>query len=42
VGKGAGAGRFASIARTLAPFAAWAMVLALGLSAARLAKVVGL
>jgi hypothetical protein len=42
VGKGAGTGRFPSIARTLAPFAAWAMVLALLLSAARLAKVVGL
>jgi hypothetical protein len=42
VGKGAGAGRFASIARTLAPLAAGAMLLALLLSAARLAKVVGL
>jgi glycosyltransferase involved in cell wall biosynthesis len=42
VGKGAGSGRFPSIARSLAPFAAWAMVLALLLSAARLAKVVGL
>ncbi|MGH2893759.1 MAG: glycosyltransferase [Solirubrobacteraceae bacterium] len=42
VGKGAGTGRFASIARSLAPFAAWAMLLALGISAVRLAKVVGL
>jgi glycosyltransferase involved in cell wall biosynthesis len=42
VGKGAGDGRFASIARSLAPFAAWAMMLALLLSAVRLAKVVGL
>jgi len=42
VGKGAGDGRFASIARSLAPFAAWAMLLALLLSAVRLAKVVGL
>jgi glycosyltransferase involved in cell wall biosynthesis len=42
VGKGAGTGRFPSIARSLAPFAAWAMLLALLLSAVRLAKVVGL
>jgi glycosyltransferase involved in cell wall biosynthesis len=42
VGKGAGTGRFPSIARSLAPFAAWAMVLALLLSAVRLAKVVGM
>lgn len=42
VGKGAGTGRFPSIARSLAPFAAWAMLLALVLSAVRLAKVVGL
>jgi glycosyltransferase involved in cell wall biosynthesis len=42
VAKGAGRGRLPSIARALAPFAAWAMVLALVLSAARLAKVVGL
>lgn len=42
VGKGAGEGRFPSIARSLAPFAAWAMTLALLLSAVRLAKVVGL
>ncbi len=42
VGKGAGTGRFPSIARSLAPFAACAMLLALLLSAARLAKVVGL
>ncbi len=42
VGKGAGTGRFPSIARSLAPLAAWAMLLALLLSAARLAKVVGL
>ncbi|MFZ1995612.1 MAG: glycosyltransferase family 2 protein [Solirubrobacteraceae bacterium] len=42
VGKGAGTGRFASIARSLAPLAALAMLLALLLSAARLAKVVGL
>jgi glycosyltransferase involved in cell wall biosynthesis len=42
VGKGAGTGRFPAIARSLAPFAAWAMVLALLLSAVRLAKVVGL
>ena len=42
VGKGAGNGRFPSIARSLAPFAAWAMMLALLLSAMRLAKVVGL
>jgi hypothetical protein len=42
VGKGAGIGRFPSIARSLAPFAAWAMTLALLLSAVRLAKVVGL
>jgi glycosyltransferase involved in cell wall biosynthesis len=42
VGKGAGNGRFPSIARSLAPFAALAMLLALLLSAARLAKVVGL
>jgi glycosyltransferase involved in cell wall biosynthesis len=42
VGKGAGTGRFPSIARSLAPFATWAMLLALLLSAARLAKVVGL
>ncbi|MGA9857824.1 MAG: glycosyltransferase, partial [Solirubrobacteraceae bacterium] len=42
VGKGAGTGRFPSIARSLAPFAAWAMLLALTLSALRLANVVGL
>jgi glycosyltransferase involved in cell wall biosynthesis len=42
VGKGAGTGRFPSIARSLAPFAAWAMLLALLVSAVRLAKVVGL
>ncbi len=42
VGKGAGTGRFPTIARSLAPFAAWGMVLALLLSAARLAKIVGL
>jgi hypothetical protein len=42
VGKGAGTGRFPAIARSLAPFAAWAMVLALLLSAVRLAKVVGM
>jgi glycosyltransferase involved in cell wall biosynthesis len=42
VGKGAGTGRFPSIARSLAPFAACAMLLALLLSAVRLAKVVGL
>jgi glycosyltransferase involved in cell wall biosynthesis len=42
VGKGAGTGRFPSMARSLAPLAAWAMLLALLLSAARLAKVVGL
>ena len=41
VGKGAGDGRFPSIARSLAPLAAWAMMLALVLSAMRLAKVVG-
>ena len=35
VGKGAGTGRFPSIARYLAPFAAWAMLLALVLSAAQ-------
>jgi glycosyltransferase involved in cell wall biosynthesis len=40
--KGAGAGRFPSIARSLAPIAAWAMVLALLLSAVRLANVVGM
>lgn len=42
VGKGAGEGRFPSIARALAPLAAWAMMLALVLSAMRLAKVVGM
>ena len=42
VGKGAGTGRFPAIARSLAPFAAWAMMLALLLSGVRLAKVVGL
>ena len=42
VGKGAGEGRFPSIARALAPLAAWAMMLALALSAMRLAKVVGM
>jgi glycosyltransferase involved in cell wall biosynthesis len=42
VGKGAGNGRFPAIARSLAPVAAWAMTLALLLSAMRLAKVVGL
>jgi glycosyltransferase involved in cell wall biosynthesis len=42
VGKGAGTGRFPSIARSLAPLAAWAMFLALLLSAVRLAKIVGL
>jgi glycosyltransferase involved in cell wall biosynthesis len=42
VGKGAGTGRFPSIARSLAPLAACAMLLALLLSAVRLAKVVGL
>jgi glycosyltransferase involved in cell wall biosynthesis len=42
VGKGAGTGRLASIARSLAPLATWAMMLALLLSAMRLAKVVGL
>lgn len=42
VGRGAGSGRIAAIARHLAPFAAWAMMLALLLSGVRLAKVVGL
>jgi glycosyltransferase involved in cell wall biosynthesis len=42
VGKGAGTGRFPAIARSLAPFAAGAMVLALLLSTVRLAKIVGL
>ena len=42
VGKGAGTGRLPSMARSLAPLATWAMVLALLLSAVRLAKVVGL
>lgn len=42
VGKGAGEGRFPSIARSLAPLATWAMMLALMLSAVRLAKVVGM
>jgi glycosyltransferase involved in cell wall biosynthesis len=42
VGKGAGTGRFPSIARSLAPLAALAMLLALLFSAARLAHVVGL
>jgi glycosyltransferase involved in cell wall biosynthesis len=42
VGRGAGDSRFSAIARQVAPFAAWAMLLALILSAVRLAKVVGL
>ena len=42
VGRGAGTGRFPSIARSLAPLAALAMLLALLFSAARLAHVVGL
>jgi glycosyltransferase involved in cell wall biosynthesis len=41
VGRGAGNGRFSAIARQVAPFTAWAMLLALILSALRLAKVVG-
>jgi glycosyltransferase involved in cell wall biosynthesis len=42
IGRGAGTGRFSAMARHLAPFTAWAMLLALILSAVRLAKVVGL
>jgi hypothetical protein len=42
VGKGAGTGRFPTIARSLAPFAAWAMLVAILLSAVRLAKLVGI
>jgi hypothetical protein len=42
VGRGGGTGRFSTIARYLAPFTAWAMMLALLLSGVRLAKVVGL
>jgi glycosyltransferase involved in cell wall biosynthesis len=42
VGRGAGSGRLPAIARHLAPFAAWAMMLGLLLSGVRLAKVVGL
>jgi glycosyltransferase involved in cell wall biosynthesis len=42
VGRGPGNGRFSAIARQVAPFTAWAMLLALILSAVRLAKVVGL
>jgi glycosyltransferase involved in cell wall biosynthesis len=42
VARGGGDGRIAAIARYLAPFTAWAMMLALLLSGARLAKVVGL
>lgn len=42
VGRGAGDSRFSAIARQVAPFTAWAMLIALILSALRLAKVVGL
>jgi glycosyltransferase involved in cell wall biosynthesis len=42
VAKGGKTGRFSAIARYLAPFAVWAMMLALLLSGVRLAKVVGL
>jgi hypothetical protein len=42
VGRGAGSGRFAVVARRLAPFTALGMALGLILSGLRLARVVGL
>jgi hypothetical protein len=42
VGRGGESGRFTAIARRLAPFTAWAMMLGLILSGLRLARVVGL
>jgi glycosyltransferase involved in cell wall biosynthesis len=42
VARGAGDSRFSALARQVAPFTAWAMLLALILSAVRLAKVIGL
>lgn len=42
VGRGAGGGRFSVIARYIAPFTAWAVLLGLVLSGLRLARVIGL
>jgi hypothetical protein len=42
VGRGGESGRFSTVARRLAPFTAWAMMLGLILSGLRLARVVGL
>jgi hypothetical protein len=42
VGRGAGGGRFSVIARYVAPFTAWAVLLGLVLSGLRLARVIGI
>ncbi len=42
VGRGAGGGRFSVVARYIAPFTAWAVLLGLVLSGLRLARVIGL
>jgi glycosyltransferase involved in cell wall biosynthesis len=42
VGRGARGGRFSTVARHVAPFTAWAMMLGLVLSGLRLARVVGI